>query len=91
MARHWHAAALLREYRGNCHNIALAAAGIGGTESHVLQALSSGIPPGQFDRLSHLPRIRLAAALESLRVRGLVDAAGEFTAAGQEIQNGSNR
>ncbi len=86
VARLWHAATLLREHRGDCHNIALAAAGIGGTESHVLQALSDGIPAPQFGRLSHLPPARLAAVLDGLRARGLVDAVGRFTATGRETR-----
>lgn len=86
VARLWHAATLLREFRGDCHNIALAAAGIGGTESHVLQSLSDGIPAPQFGRLSHLPAARLAVVLDGLRTRGLVDAAGWLTAAGRETR-----
>jgi hypothetical protein len=86
VARLWHAATLLREYRGDCHNIALAAAGIGGTESHVLQALSDGIPAPEFGRISHLPAARITAVLDGLRARGLVDDAGWFTAAGRETR-----
>jgi hypothetical protein len=40
VARLWHAATLLREHRGDSHNAVLVAHGIGGTESHVLLALS---------------------------------------------------
>src|SRR4051794_16994778 len=39
VARLWHAATLLREHRGDGHNAALLAHGIGGTEAHVLLAL----------------------------------------------------
>ena len=42
VARLWHAATLLREHRGDGHVAALVAAGIGGTEAHVLHALSEG-------------------------------------------------
>ncbi len=86
VARLWHVATLLREYRGDCHNIALAAAGIGGTESHVLQALSDGTPALEFGRISHLPPPRLAAVMDGLQARGLVDADGWFTAAGRETR-----
>jgi hypothetical protein len=36
VARLWHAATLLREHRGDGHNAALLAHGIGGTEAHVM-------------------------------------------------------
>ena len=45
VARLWHAATLLREYRGDSHNAVLLAHGIGGTEAHVLLALSWGMRP----------------------------------------------
>lgn len=53
VARLWHAATLLREYRGDGHIVALVAEGIGGTEAHVLGALRRhpggevrpGLPP----------------------------------------------
>ncbi|WP_433377092.1 SCO6745 family protein [Actinoplanes sp. CA-142083] len=41
VARLWHAATLLREHRGDGHNAALVANGIGGTEAPVLLAISS--------------------------------------------------
>ena len=44
MARLWHAATLLREHRGDGHFAALVAEGIGGTQAHVLHALSQGWP-----------------------------------------------
>jgi hypothetical protein len=43
VARLWHAATLLREHRGDGHNVALMAEGVGGTEAHVLHALSVDI------------------------------------------------
>lgn len=85
VARLWHAATLLREHRGDGHNAALLAHGIGGTEAHVLLALSLGMPPEKFGRLHHLPPTHLAAVLDGLRERGLVDAAGGFTDAGRQI------
>ena len=48
VARLWHAATLLREHRGDGHNAALVAHGIGGTEAHVLLALSLGIRAEEF-------------------------------------------
>ena len=40
VARLWHAANMLREHRGDGHIVALMSEGIGGTESHVLNALA---------------------------------------------------
>jgi hypothetical protein len=84
VARLWHAATLLREHRGDGHNAALVAHGIGGTEAHVLLALSLGMRPEDFDRIHHLPEGQLAAVVDGLRRRGLVDVAGGFTDAGRE-------
>jgi DNA-binding MarR family transcriptional regulator len=83
VARLWHAATLLREHRGDGHNAALVAHGIGGTEAHVLVALSLGMRAEEFGRLHHLPRAQLAAVVDRLRGRGLVNAAGGFTDAGR--------
>jgi hypothetical protein len=86
VARLWHAATLLREHRGDGHNAALLAHGIGGTEAHVLLALSLGMRAAEFGRIHHLPKARLAAVVDGLRRRGLVDAAGGFTDAGRETR-----
>ncbi|MEV4298884.1 SCO6745 family protein [Microbispora rosea] len=83
VARLWHAATLLREHRGDGHNAALVAHGIGGTEAHVLLAASLGMKPEEFGRIHHLPTAQLAAVVDGLRSRGLVDAAGGFTDAGR--------
>ena len=86
VARLWHAATLLREHRGDGHNAALVAHGIGGTESHVLLALSLGMRAEEFGRVHHLPREQLAAVVDGLRDRGLVNAAGGFTDAGRDVR-----
>ncbi|MER6512281.1 hypothetical protein ABT158_36115 [Nonomuraea sp. NPDC001636] len=86
VARLWHAATLLREHRGDGHNAALVAHGIGGTEAHVLMAVSLGMRAEEFGRIHHLPKARLAAVVDGLRDRGLVDAAGGFTDAGRETK-----
>ncbi|GLY04061.1 MULTISPECIES: hypothetical protein [Actinoplanes] len=84
VARLWHAATMLREHRADGHIAALVGARIGGTEAHVLSALAMGIhPPETFGRIHHLPKKRLAAVLDGLRTRGLVDADGRFTDAGR--------
>ncbi|MBW8807010.1 MAG: MarR family transcriptional regulator [Catenulisporales bacterium] len=86
VARLWHAATLLREHRGDGHNAALLAHSIGGTEAHVLMALSLGMRAEEFGRIHHLPKAQLAAVVDGLRRRGLVDAAGGFTDAGRETK-----
>jgi DNA-binding MarR family transcriptional regulator len=83
VARLWHAATMLREHRGDGHNAVLAAHGIGGTESHVLMALSLEMRPEDFGRIHHLPKEQLTAVINGLRDRGLIDAEGAFTDAGR--------
>ncbi len=84
VARLWHCATMLREHRGDGHVAALVGARVGGTEAHVLDALAQGIhPPESFGRIHHLPKERLAAVMDGLRERGLVDADGRFTEAGR--------
>ncbi|TCK19925.1 SCO6745 family protein [Pseudonocardia endophytica] len=87
VTRLWHSATMLREHRGDGHVAALVGAGVGGTEAHILSALEHGIhPPESFGRVHHLPRTRLAAVMDGLRERGLVDADGRFTDAGRETK-----
>ncbi|MDX8140930.1 MarR family transcriptional regulator [Lentzea sp. BCCO 10_0061] len=89
VARLWHSATMLREHRGDGHIAALVGARIGGTEAHVLSALAMGIHPAKtFGRIHHLPKKRLAAVMNGLRERGLIDAEGHFTDAGRETQQG---
>jgi len=83
LARLWYAANLLREHRGDGHVVALAANGIGGTEAHVLLALSEGMLPEKFGRVWHLPRAQLAAVVDGMRGRGLIGADGWLTADGR--------
>jgi hypothetical protein len=83
LARLWYAANLLREHRGDGHVVALVANGIGGTEAHVLLALSEGMPAEKFGRVSHLPHAQLAAVVDGMRDRGLIGADGWLTADGR--------
>jgi hypothetical protein len=75
-------AAALRQKIGelaDSHNAVLVAHSVGGTEAHVLTALSFGMRAEEFSRTHHLPPAQLAAAVDHLRGRGLLDADGEFT------------
>jgi len=86
MARLWHAATLLREHRGDGHIAALVAAGIGGTECHVLGALYNDVPAEKSGRVHHLPAAQLAAVVQGMRARGLIDAAGWLSDAGRQTR-----
>ena len=79
----WHAATLLREHRGDGHIAALVTEGIGGTESHVLHALSQDMPAEKYGRIHHLPAQQLAAVVDGMRDRGLIDASGRLSDAGR--------
>ena len=83
VARLWHAATLLREHRGDGHIAALVAAGIGGTQAHVLHALSENIPAEKFGRVHHLAADRLARVVDGMQARGLIDASGWLSDAGR--------
>ena len=86
VARLWHAATLLREHRGDGHIAALVTAGIGGTEAHVLHALFEGMPAEEFGRVHHLPAAQLAAVVDGMRARGLIDASGWLSETGRETK-----
>jgi hypothetical protein len=86
VARLWHGANLLREHRGDGHVAVLLTMGIGGTEAHVLHALSEGLPAEKFGRVSHLPQAQLAAVVDGMRAGGLIGADGWLTAAGRQTK-----
>ena len=86
VARLWHAANLLREHRGDGHVAALLTAGVGGTEAHVLHALSEDMPAEQFGRISHLPQAQLAAVVDGMRDRGLIGDDGWLTPVGRQTK-----
>ena len=87
LARLWHAATLLREHRGDGHTVALLTEDVGGTEAHVLHALSIDLPAEKFGRVWHLPAAQLAAVIDGMRARGLVDADGGLTPAGRTTKD----
>jgi len=87
VARLWHAATLLREHRGDGHLAALVSAGIDGQEAHVLHAVSQGMKPEEYGRLNPLTPTQLAAVVDGLHARGLVDASAAFSAAGRETKD----
>ena len=87
----WHGCTLLREYRGDSHNIALAEAEVDGVACHVLMAgRGHGNRPtitgirGWTDDEWH-------AAEDELRGRGWVDADGTLTEAGYDARTAIER
>lgn len=85
-ARLFHAAALLREHRGDGHVVALMVEGVGRLEAHVLYALDEGMPAERFGRLHHLPRPQIADVIAGLQDRGLVAADGWLSEDGRTIR-----
>jgi hypothetical protein len=83
----WHALSLLREHRGDGHVAALTAAGLSGLEALVTHtATGQGFIP-EFARASRgWAAADWDAAVAELTARGLLDGAGELTAAGLEIR-----
>ncbi|WP_344608689.1 SCO6745 family protein [Sporichthya brevicatena] len=85
-SRLFHAATLLREYRGDGHIAVLMSEGINGLEAHILVALDQGMPPERFGRTHHLPAAHLAAGVDGLRRRGIVGADGLLTESGRAVK-----
>ena len=83
VTRFFHAAAMLREHRGDGHIVALMAEGVGGLESHVLLALDMDMPAEKFGRIHHLPPAQIAEVIDGMRDRGLIGADGWLTASGR--------
>lgn len=83
VARLWHAATLLREHRGDGHNLALVTEGVGGTEAHALHALFEGMPAEKFGRIHHLPKRKLQSVADGMRACGLIDDDGWLTEQGR--------
>jgi hypothetical protein len=87
VARLFHAAAMLREHRGDGHVAALMAEGIGGLEAHVLLAIDMGIPARTFGRIHHLPAALLTDLVQGMRERGLIEDESTFTPAGRDTKD----
>ena len=86
VARLFHAASLLREYRGDGHVTALMAEGVGGLEAHVLFALDMGTPVENFGRIHHLPAAQVAAVVEGLQGRDLIGDDGWLSEQGRVVR-----
>jgi hypothetical protein len=86
VGRLFHAAALLREHRGDGHIAALMAEGVGGLEAHVLFALDMDMPAEKFGRIHHLPAAQIAAVIDGMRDRALIGADGWLTQEGRAVK-----
>jgi hypothetical protein len=84
----WHAITLLREYRGDGHIAALVANGLSGLEALITHAATGiGFSPDYARRLRGWSHDEWNAASEGLIARGLLNDAGELTAAGTELRS----
>lgn len=78
----------LREFRGDSHNAAWAAAGLTATEIGLLTELYWGLPLRTYARTRGWSNEQFDAAEERLRSIGAIDAAGSFTEAGRSLREG---
>jgi helix-turn-helix protein len=83
ISRIWHAATVLREYRGDGHIAELVSASVDGVECH---RLHGGSLVSQQREFRGWTEEEWAGAGERLRARGLIDAAGEGTPGGHELR-----
>jgi hypothetical protein len=82
----WHALTLLREYRGDGHNLALLAAGVDGCAAHVLAAATGGSPRSLTQPNRGWSDEDWDARVADLGARGLVTPGGEATDAGRALR-----
>lgn len=87
----WHGCTLLREYRGDNHNIALAAACVGGLESHILMAAHGHGNMATILGIRGFTEDEWANAVHSLGERGWVAADGAQTDAGRAARSDIER
>lgn len=82
----WQAATVLREARGDGHNAALLVAGVDGCAAHVLMAAAGATPRELTQPNRGWTDDEWAAAVEDLRVRGLLDGDGRLTDRGRQLR-----
>jgi len=83
----WHGCTLLREHRGDSHNLALAAAGVDGVECHVLMAGRGHGNRPTITAIRGWTDDEWDAAVERLAGRGWADPAGALTELGHEARS----
>ncbi len=87
----WHGCTLLREYRGDSHNIALADAEVDGVACHVLMAARGHGNKPTIIGIRGWTDDEWDDAVDRLRERGWVDADGALTTDGTEARTGIER
>lgn len=94
-ARLWHATTVLREHRGDGHVAALVSHGLEGPQAHLLRLAITGEPAEVLLPHRGWTEEDLAAGLEALRDRGLVNGDGRATADGiavrQDVEQATDR
>ncbi len=78
----WHAATVIREYRGDCHIAVLTAAGLDGATANALAAVAGLVPVEQRERRGWTED-QWSDAVGRLGVRGWVDVSGAITGTGR--------
>lgn len=85
--RLWHACSLVREFRGDGHIVALAAAGLTGLQALITHTASGkGFIPSFAMSSRGWSDEDWARGTEGLRERGLLDSEGALTAAGEQLR-----
>ena len=79
----WHACTLLREFRGDNHNLVLAAHGVDGVECHVLMAAHGHGNQPTLEGIRGWTRDEWLAAVGRLADRDWVDERGAYTDSGR--------
>lgn len=82
----WHAVTLLREHRGDGHVAVLAAEGVSGRESNVLQVAAGKVPREYMMRARDYDEAAWQLHAAALADRGLLDGNGALTSAGSELK-----
>jgi len=82
VGRLWHAATIIREYRGDCHVAVLTAAGLDGATANALSAAAGLVPPGQ-RTVRGWTEGEWTDAVSRLATRGWVQASGALTDTGR--------
>jgi hypothetical protein len=82
----WHAATLLREFRGDGHVVALLSAGLDGCEAHITQAGTGKVSRQMIQPTRGWTDEEWDAAQTRLRERGLLDDEGKLTEQGNALR-----
>ena len=94
VGRLWHAATVLREYRGDCHVAILTSAGLDGAAANALAVADGRVGPNQRERRGWTED-EWAEAYESLRRRGWTDEFAAITESGRaaraQIEDATDR